>query len=430
MAMSTATRTVRRGRISGWAHTADLCIVGAGIGGVSAALEAAKLGRRIVLADGAPSLGGQSVGAMIGTFCGLYSNGPQPEQVTHGIADEILRDLLASGDAHLLSGRRNTIIVQYRIEPFARWVEEKVRAAGIEVLLGALLRGATRRGRRLAQLQFTTRYGDVTVAAPGFIDASGDAALAWHAGLELREAAETTVHGTVMLSLEGVDEAALAGLPRDALAARLAERAEIYGLVRHDGFAFAFPGSGEALVNLTHIETPLEPFAASRMVLEGRAQADRVHAFLRTEFPKAFGRARVRSYGLPGVRQTRMIASPYQLTAKDIRAGRDFPDAIARCSWPIELHDRPEGAYWEEFGDGHMHYVPFRSLVPREIDNVVAVGRCIDADPVALSSVRVMGPCIAMGAAAAHAFDLAGAGSLHQLDIEALRRRVAANLGL
>jgi hypothetical protein len=77
-----------------------------------------------------------------------------------------------------------------------------------------------------------------------------------------------------------------------------------------------------------------------------------------------------------------------------------------------------------------MHYVPLRSLAPPEVDNLLAVGRCIDADPLALSSVRVMGPCIAMGAAAAQAFDLAGAGSVHQLDISALRRRLADNLGL
>jgi hypothetical protein len=73
--------------------------------------------------------------------------------------------------------------------------------------------------------------------------------------------------------------------------------------------------------------------------------------------------------------------------------------------------------------------VPFRSLTPAGADNLVAVGRCIDADPVALSSVRVMGPCIAMGAAAAHGLDLAGAGSVHQVDVAALRRRLAANLG-
>ncbi len=61
-------------------------------------------------------------------------------------------------------------------------------------------------------------------------------------------------------------------------------------------------------------------------------------------------------------------------------------------------------------------------------DNLVAVGRCIDADPVALSSVRVMGPCIAMGAAAAHGLDLAGSGSVHQIDLATLRGRLAENL--
>ena len=64
-------------------------------------------------------------------------------------------------------------------------------------------------------------------------------------------------------------------------------------------------------------------------------------------------------------------------------------------------------------------------MTPVEADNVVAAGRCIDADLAALSSVRVMGPCIAMGAAAAHALDLAGTGSVHQIDIAALRKRVA-----
>jgi FAD dependent oxidoreductase len=111
-----------------------------------------------------------------------------------------------------------------------------------------------------------------------------------------------------------------------------------------------------------------------------------------------------------------------------VRAGTLFPDAIARTAWPIELHDRPEGYVWEPFPDDHMHYVPFGSLVPAEADNIVAAGRCIDGDSAALSSVRVMGPCIAMGAAAAHALDLAGSGSVAQIDIAALRRRVCDNV--
>ena len=131
---------------------------------------------------------------------------------------------------------------------------------------------------------------------------------------------------------------------------------------------------------------------------------------------------------LPGIRQTRWIVGRQQLTVEDVRAGTTFSDAIARTAWPIELHDRADGYIWEPFSDDHVHYVPFGSLVPAEADNIVAAGRCIDGDNAALSSVRVMGPCIAMGAAAAHALDLAGSGSVQQIDIAALRRRVRDNV--
>jgi len=67
-------------------------------------------------------------------------------------------------------------------------------------------------------------------------------------------------------------------------------------------------------------------------------------------------------------------------------------------------------------------------MTPPGVDNLLAAGRCIDGDATALSSVRVMGPCIAMGAAAAHALDLAGMGSVEDIDIGALRQRLRANI--
>ena len=85
-----------------------------------------------------------------------------------------------------------------------------------------------------------------------------------------------------------------------------------------------------------------------------------------------------------------------------------FPDSVARTAWPLEQHHNAEGYVWEPFDADHVHYVPLGSLTPPAVDNLVAAGRCIDGDATALSSVRVMGPCIAMGAAAAHALDLAG----------------------
>ena len=46
----------------------------------------------MVLIDGLPALGGQAVNSIIGTFCGLFSNGTHGYQFTHGIADDILDD--------------------------------------------------------------------------------------------------------------------------------------------------------------------------------------------------------------------------------------------------------------------------------------------------------------------------------------------------
>ncbi|MGA7487482.1 MAG: FAD-dependent oxidoreductase [Xanthobacteraceae bacterium] len=426
--ISTATRIVRRNASATPLHvSADICVLGAGIAGVSAALEAARLGRKVALVDALPALGGQAVNSIIGTFCGLFANGTHGYQFTHGIADHILRDLGAQGALHYRrGGPSNTTVVMYDEIALSRWVEEAVRKAAITVLLGAILRAVTRDGARVRQLDLATRYGDVKLSAAGFVDATGDAALTWEAGFSCREHADGPIYGTQMMVLEGIDETRQPG--REELTARARAKASAYGLVRTDGFAFIFPGRATALVNLTHVETPLDPVAASQNALAGKAQADRVLHFLKCEYPDAFGQARVRSYGLPGIRQTRWIAGRTQLTVDEVRAGTPFADAIARTAWPIELHNRADGYIWEPFPDDHVHYVPFGSLVPAEADNIVAAGRCIDGDSAALSSVRVMGPCIAMGAAAAHALDLAGSGSVAQIDIAALRKRVRDNV--
>ncbi|MCL6592521.1 MAG: FAD-dependent oxidoreductase [Alicyclobacillus sp.] len=405
-------------------HT-DICVVGAGMAGVMAALEAARLGRRVALVDSLPALGGQAVNAIVGTFCGLFANGTHGIQFTHGLVDNLLHDLELAGALHWRRGPMTTVVM-YDEVALSRWIEHAVHTAGITVLMGAVLRGVERQGRRVESVELATRFGDVRLRANGFVDASGDAALTWHAGLPCREPADGRIYGTQMMVLEGV---VLDHVPTQAqIAEQLRAHGEAFGLIRQDGFTFAFPVRGTALVNMTHIETPLDPVASSAVALAGKEQADRVVRFLKETFPDAFAASRVRSYGLPGVRQTRWIVGRYQLTVDDVRSGTRFPDAVARTAWPIELHDKAEGYVWEPFSEDHVHYVPLRSMLPPDVDNVVVAGRCIDADVAALSSVRVHGPCMAMGMAAAHALDLAGDHSVHDISWDALRRRLADNV--
>jgi 2-polyprenyl-6-methoxyphenol hydroxylase-like FAD-dependent oxidoreductase len=426
--VDTTARIVRRApRSSPRVVSADICVVGAGIAGISAALEAARLGRRVVIVDAAPALGGQAIGSIIGTIIGLYTHGPEPYQITHGIADDLIADLTAEGSLNRRVSMTGTITFQYDEVRLARWIERQVEAAGIQVLVGAVMTGVSFDGRRLRHIELATRFGPVRVEAAGFVDASGDASLTCEAGLDVREP-DAPVFGSLNFLIEGYDIEAVKDLVIADVHKRLAERGSQYGLVRHDGFLMHFPGKNIMLANVTHFETPLDPLAGAQMVFEGRRQADNVIGFLRSEFPRIFRDARVRTYGNPGLRQTRWIVGRNQLTLDQIQSGHRPEDAAARCAWWVELHNAPALVHWEKFEPGHVYYIPLSCMVPKEADNIVAAGRCVDADVRALSAIRVMGPCIAMGAAAAHALDLAGTGAVHAIDFSELQRRLTKNL--
>ena len=305
--VATETKLVRRENKSPQLVNVDICVVGAGSAGLSAALEAAKLGRRVALVDSLPVLGGQMVNSIIGTFCGLFANGTHGHQFTYGMADDILRDLGAIPKALYRRHGPVTTVVYYDEVLLGRWIEEAVRKAGITVILGAVLRGVNLVGRRVSELDIATRYGDIKLSATGFVDASGDAALTWLAGFACRES-DRKVYGTQMVVLENIVESAHPS--REEMAARMKEKSEKYNLPRHNAVSFVIPGRGIAALNMTHTDTPLEPLAAARSQLEGKAQADRCVEFLMTEFPACFGNSHVRAYGNPGIRQNSLDRGP------------------------------------------------------------------------------------------------------------------------
>ena len=421
------TRTVRKQRQQRRSIVrADICVLGAGISGVAAALEAAKLGRNVVLADAAPAIGGQAIGSIIGTIIGLYNHqGENAFQITHGIADDLIRDLTAEGSLH--RNRRFTVNFQYDEVRLARWMERKVEETGVRLLVGAILTDVAFDSRRVSHVDFATRFGPVRVQANGFVDASGDANLTYAAGLEVREP-EAPVYGSLNFLIENYNLETVKGLDMTKVHAKLKETGGKYGLVRHDGWLMHFPDKNFMLANIGHIETPLDPLGAAGMVFEGRRQADGILRFLRDEFPEIFKNARIRSYGNPGIRQTRWIVGQRQLTLTDIRNNDRPSDAVARCAWWVELHNTNELVHWERFADDHIYYIPLSCMVPREADNIIAAGRCVDADTHALSAIRVMGPCIAMGTAAAHCLDLVGSGPISEVNIQTLQARLYDNL--
>jgi len=285
MAEHPGMRTIRRGAGGPARIDCDVCVVGSGAAGLSAALEAQALGKDVVLVDGAPQIGGQAVNSFIGTICGLYSNGPDPYRVTYGVMDGLLSDLFSAGAANARRAR-NTTIVDYSANAWMRWAERQVAEREITPLLGAVLRDVAREGERIVELSLATRWGDYAIRPRYVIDASGDAVVPWLAGLPLNEA-DQEIYGTVMAVFENVDVAVSDTIPRGDYHEAMRRRGAEFGLIRFDGFIFSMAEEGKVLLNQTHIPTPQDAVGINRAMFEGRRQVDGLLALFREEFPQA-----------------------------------------------------------------------------------------------------------------------------------------------
>ena len=144
---------------------ADVCVVGAGIAGSTAAIESARLGRSVVLVDSLPLIGGQMVHSLIGLFCGVFGNAPRYTQLTHGVFDDIFRELGPSGDLHFARGHTTTVF--YNEVALGRWLEKTVRALDIQVVTGAVMQDVAIRDGVIETADLATRYGSVRVRAAG-----------------------------------------------------------------------------------------------------------------------------------------------------------------------------------------------------------------------------------------------------------------------
>ena len=125
-----------------------------------------------------------------------------------------------------------------------------------------------------------------------------------------------------------------------------------------------------------------------------------------------------------GIRETRRVVGEYQLTVDDVLGARSFPDAICRGAWPVEIHPNDGTGTTRIHLDGDSYYqVPYRCLVPRDLEGVLVTGRCISTTHEAQGSTRVMGPGIASGQAAgtAAALAIAAGRSPRCVDVGALQ---------
>jgi hypothetical protein len=186
------------------------------------------------------------------------------------------------------------------------------------------------------------------------------------------------------------------------------------------------PRPGEWRVNTTRVHgiDGTDPDDLSRAEIEARDQVRELIPFLRKNCPGLENARLLETGAQVGIRETRHILGDYVLTGDDVREGRRFADAIARCAYPIDIHD-PVGTRGrlEGMTGGEFYDIPYRCLLPRNVDNLLVAGRCLSADHEAAASARVIPPCYATGQAAGTAAALSSRDGipLHHLDVHLLQ---------
>ncbi len=409
--------------------TYDLVIAGGGLTGVAAAVCAAREGRTVLLAERDGCLGGAMSNSLVFPFMRYHYRTPEGEVVplSAGIFTEMTERHRAMGGLTEQG---------WQPELFKIMLDEMVTEAGVDVLFHALLVDVIKEGRTLKAVRLALKSGLTDIPASFFIDATGDGDLMTFAGCEVqlgRESDGLCQPMTTCFRISGVDmDKHMEDIP---LLQRMYKTRREEGTItnpRENILMFSNIGKGVIHFNTTRVvkHDPVDPVELSRAEMEARRQVLEMYNFLK-ETSEAYRDASLISIAQQiGVRESRKLKGVHVLTAEELIDCTEFEDTIALGNYDIDIHN-PEGTgtYIHSFSDDEFYRIPYRSLLPKEFDNLLVAGRCLSATHEAHSAVRIMPICATLGQAAGTAAALAieTGRTAHTIDIPALQKKLKEN---
>lgn len=440
--------------------SADVAVVGGGSSGIAASTAAARNGADVVLIERYGFLGGTSTAGLVGPFMTSYSADGK-EQVVAGVFQELIDRMVALDGAvdpsETEAGSRwasfielgHAHVTPFDAETLKMAALEMVCEAGVRIRFHTSFVDCLMEDHRISGIVVHDKAGLGLVRAKVVVDTSADGDVSVRAGAPAtlgRPSDGKMMPVTLFLRIGNVDDARVEAWMREheklhpgerlfeCLVQAARERGE-WTLPREYLNLYREPAPGEWRVNTTRVHgiDGTNPDDLSRAEIEARRQAVQIVRFLRSHCP-GLENVRLLSTGTQvGIRETRHIVGEYVLTGDDVLQGRRFPDAIARCAYPVDIHD-PTGTRGrlEGLARGNFYDIPYRCLVPKNVDNLLVAGRPLSADHEAAGSARVIPPCYATGQAAgtAAALVLKAGVSPREIDVEKLRRTLREQGGI
>jgi hypothetical protein len=409
--MSTSTITLHRS-VPVFA-TAEVVVIGGGPAGTAAAISAARCGRKTILLEHSGQLGGMGTLGNVSVFMSVGN-------VT-GIYREFISEFLPAALPE--SHHQSAFMPQYSPFELRHYLNQKLEREGVEVFYHTSFVAAIRQGDTIASVVANTREGLVAFEGSVFIDCTGDARVAGDAGVPLRSGREEdglTQPMTLMFMMQNTGKPVKQSLPPDGY--RYDAVSELpQGRLLHWEME-----DGTLLVNMTRVKgNGAKIHDVNYAEKEALRQAISVANYLQRNGHENYILSHVP--GQTGVRETNQIVGLYTLTEDDLTSGRRFEDVVAQTNYEIDIHNPTGGASTDERHiDGYD--IPYRCMVPVNVEGLIVAGRSISASHVAMSSMRVQATCYALGQAAGIAASLSIESGVSAADISipTLHERLAA----
>lgn len=415
-------------------YDCDLLVVGGGPSGVCAAVAAARLGAKVIIADSGNCLGGMGTKGLVGPFMTCY-DGDGEQMIIRGLFEEVVDRLVALGGAlHPSTIRQPSEFTAWikeghdHVTPFdpeiLKLVYDRMCAdAGVKVIFHANFVEPIMAGDTIKGAVLLTPSGLENARAKMVIDATGDGTVAFRAGVPCvfgdpesgrvqpsslffrinnvdtdRLIADVVPHLPEFRRVNGVSYRCLHWRVAEA------EAAGEWDLARKSVNIWRCVQKDQWFVNCSRIAgvdaTDAESLTAGE--IEGRRQVEELMHFFHKYVPGCENATLMGTGSTLGIRESRHVQGDYVQKVQDFIDGVIPEDVVLLSSNSIDVHGAqggPAGGLYMPIKK-KMYGVPYRVMLPKGVRSLLVTGRCISAESAAAGAIRVMPPAMALGQAA------------------------------
>ena len=418
----------------------DVLVVGGGPAGVGAAIAAARNGAKTLLIERYGHLGGLATGGLV--LCIMPMSDGTKEQQIAGLCQEIIDRLDTVGGAvhpkkEDLGSTNQNLINYWRHYPFTVIqgnirmsvqtdpemlkciLNDMIEEAGVVLLLHAYGCRSIVDCGVVKGIVFESKSGRQTIKAKVVVDCTGDGDIFASAGAEYDDEINPELRSSklaLVFRIGNIDVKKYLEFKdfRSERYFELMKELEALG-----GFTMALRTWRDDVLWFNNFIGDLDGLNIedlTRVEINARKSMLITYNFFKNNIPGFESCYLMDTASQIGVRSSRRLIGEYILTRNDINSGILFHDTIAVC---------PAFQQGKSLENLHMH-IPYRSLIPREIENLLVAGRCFSSDQVANDILSPIQFCIAMGQAAGTAAALSVENNVvpRKIDYHLLKNRL------